>query len=242
MFNELQHISTADLSETERIINTPAAPRVASSSSARGGGSEEVQALKHKMEVADAITKRLHRKNQELVAQLDKMKKEMPAGSHHGHSSDQSSSNNLLLVSPLKREIEAKDREIRALKDMLRSASASSSDQTATGTGGMGAAASFSSSSMGNHQLSSSVGIAKFGALFCDARARKLQEQYDELLGVKLECIAQGEATGKVNKEVKAFFTALKQKMTNDALFAEVERAANCELMFELEQRLASLS
>ena len=214
MFSELQQVTMADLTETDRIINAPSAPSRASSSystSARGGGvvNEEIQALKHKMEVADAITKRLHKKNQELVAQIERLKKE----THPEASGAQPSSEAFHALSPLKREIERKDKEIRALKEML-----SGGPSTASRKG---------------------AASEKLGVL-AEARAKKLQEQYDELVQVKLECIAHGEATGKVNKEVKAFFTALKQKMINDALFAEVERAANCELLFEMEQRLAS--
>jgi hypothetical protein len=244
MFSELQQLSMADLTATDRIINAPpsaaAAPsqRVSSSYSTSSGhgvgsgstsarvgpaaASDDVQALKHKMDVADAITRRLHKKNQELVAQLEQIKTEQRRGSGGVLAAAATAVSARPLDSPLKREIEHKDREIRALKEML--ASSNTPPPHASRVSAAAAAG----------------GDARLGSAFRDARTAKLQQQYDDLLRVKLECIAEGESTGKVNKEVKAFFTALKQKILSDAVFAEVERAATSELLFELEQRVAS--
>eukprot|EP00658_Telonema_sp_P-2_P068319 TRINITY_DN57258_c0_g1_i1.p1 TRINITY_DN57258_c0_g1~~TRINITY_DN57258_c0_g1_i1.p1 ORF type:complete len:143 (+),score=14.70 TRINITY_DN57258_c0_g1_i1:179-607(+) len=56
-------------------------------------------------------------------------------------------------------------------------------------------------------------------------RIKTLENDYKTLLGVKLECIAEGETTGKVNKEVKNFFTHLKTRLVTSEKDWETERA-----------------
>uniref|UniRef100_A0A7S1MT80 Uncharacterized protein n=1 Tax=Neobodo designis TaxID=312471 RepID=A0A7S1MT80_NEODS len=57
------------------------------------------------------------------------------------------------------------------------------------------------------------------------AETRLLQKQLNEIRAVNLRSIDKGEATGKVNKEVKDFFHLTRQKIIEDAAAVEVERA-----------------
>lgn len=172
MFSELQQVTITDLNETDRIINAPtSASRGGSSYSAVRAGSavsEEVQQLRHKMEVSDAIMRRLHKKNQELVSQIEKYRKDGVQPTALGETS----------LSPLKREIERKDTEIRALRETLSGAA----------PGG-----------------SKPVHGSRLSGLR-DARLQKLQSEFNEMLEVKLEFISQGESTGKSIKKSKHFF------------------------------------
>lgn len=56
-------------------------------------------------------------------------------------------------------------------------------------------------------------------------RIDTLQRDYQTLLDSRLDAIAQGESTGRVNKQVKAFFAAVKAKIATDASDYEGERA-----------------
>ena len=66
-------------------------------------------------------------------------------------------------------------------------------------------------------------------------RIKTLESDYKSLLGVKLECIAEGETTGKVNKEVKSFFTHLKTRLLTSERDWELERAMWQLRVYELE-------
>ena len=68
-------------------------------------------------------------------------------------------------------------------------------------------------------------------------RIKTLENDYKTLLGVKLECIAEGETTGKVNKEVKSFFTHLKTRLVTSERDWETERAMWQLRVFELESQ-----
>lgn len=56
-------------------------------------------------------------------------------------------------------------------------------------------------------------------------RIDTLQKDYQQLLDSKLDAIAAGESTGKVNKQVKIFFAAVKAKISSDMSEYEAERA-----------------
>merc|ERR1712083_546182 len=67
------------------------------------------------------------------------------------------------------------------------------------------------------HKTESLPSIDSKDISLLNMRLATLQKQHDELFDAKLECINQGEATGKVNKEVKSFFVATRQRLINDA-------------------------
>ena len=204
----------ADIPETPRRHDSGVKPPASEHAKSKCGGRTQADDWKHKVEVADAIMKRLHKKNQELIAQVEQLKKKAVEPSASLMSSTGSSTS---LVEQLRQDLARRDIEIRALRDSLSSSTATKREPAAT-----------SSSTARLMQLH-------------NAEREKWKAQYNDLLAVKLEFIAQGEATAKVNKEVKNFFQAMKTKMVDDALHREMERAAMNELLFELEQRLASL-
>lgn len=68
-------------------------------------------------------------------------------------------------------------------------------------------------------------------------RIKSLEADYKSLLNVKLECIAEGETTGKVNKEVKNFFAHLKLKLSSSERDWEIERAMWQLKVFELQSQ-----
>lgn len=240
LFNELQAVPIADIDDSER-IRTSSAPgpspavtgsRVSAAPSgvaSRSGGQQtskssgHIEELKHKVNVADAIMKRLHKKNQELVAQLEASR----GASSGGSNSD--------VVAKLRQDIAARDLQIQELKTLLsvRAAMPSSANSTqalhAQPTGGkIPEAPAVANSSRVLQQLH-------------DAERKRWASQYQAVVDCKLELIAQGESTGKVNKEVKAFFQALKQKVLDDALHYEASRAVMNEALFDAEYKLATL-
>lgn len=215
LFSELQSVSIADVNDGDRLRTSSAPSNTARASPAAASksvpakkassSSSHVEELRHKVSVADAIMKRLHKKNQELIAQLE-------VRGASGPGTD--------VVPQLRREIAARDREIQQLKSTVRS-------------GGRGLQAETSD------PISSSARVLQ---QLHDVERRKLNQQYNALTESKLELIAQGESTGKVNKEVKMFFQALKQKLLDDAIYYDASRAAMNECLFDAEYKLASSS
>jgi predicted RNase H-like nuclease (RuvC/YqgF family) len=214
LFSELQSVSIADIHDGDR-LRTSSAPSNAARPAAPvappkpSGGKKapsqsHVEELKHKVNVADAIMKRLHKKNQELIAQLE---------SRGDHSATAQFGDSTSVVAQLRKDIANRDREIQQLKSSLR-------------TNGQRDDA-IPSSSRVLQQLH-------------DIERGKLNKQYNSLAESKLEYIAQGESTGKVNKEVKLFFQAMKQKLLDDAIYYDASRAALNESLFDAEYKLAS--
>jgi hypothetical protein len=74
-------------------------------------------------------------------------------------------------------------------------------------------------------QPASSGGAHGPQAALSRAETRLLQKQLSDLRTVNLRSIDNGEATGKVNKEVKDFFHLSRQKMLEDSAALEVERS-----------------
>lgn len=213
LFSELQSVSIADINDGDRLrtssapsnIVRPAAP-VAPSKPVAGKklpSQSHVEELKHKVNVADAIMKRLHKKNQELIAQLES----------RGDQSAVVSGDSSHVVAQLRKDIVTRDKEIQQLKSTLRS------------------------SGQRDDPIPSSSRVLQ---QLHDAERSKLNKQYNSLAESKLEYIAQGESTGKVNKEVKLFFQAMKQKLLDDAIYYDASRAALNESLFDAEYKLAS--
>eukprot|EP01062_Namystynia_karyoxenos_P069930 TRINITY_DN65349_c0_g1_i1.p1 TRINITY_DN65349_c0_g1~~TRINITY_DN65349_c0_g1_i1.p1 ORF type:complete len:422 (+),score=92.33 TRINITY_DN65349_c0_g1_i1:94-1359(+) len=73
------------------------------------------------------------------------------------------------------------------------------------------------------------------------AQLAALQSQYKELLDCKLDAVAGSQSTAKVNKEVKQFFVALRRKVHEDMLEREVARQVWNQKMFDLEEELCEL-
>ena len=88
LFSELEHAPINDVSDQDRIRatsnsappqNRPAPPQATrsttrSNTTTGAAASSSSEDVAHKLSVADAIMKRLHKKNQELLAQLDAVK------------------------------------------------------------------------------------------------------------------------------------------------------------------------
>lgn len=70
------------------------------------------------------------------------------------------------------------------------------------------------------------------------AQVKTLTRQLEELRAVDVGCIEAGAATGKVNKEVKAFFVTTRAKLQEDAAHHEVERAAWNRRLLDAEAQL----
>lgn len=243
LFSELEHAPINDVSDQDRIratsnsappMNRPPAPpgggpqqgsttrsTKSISHSQSSAGADDVS---HKLSVADAIMKRLHRKNQELMAQLDAAKAAAGSGSSSGGSGGSDTAHHQRLL----RDIAKRDEEIQQLRQEL-SRGASSTTNTSSSAARPPAPTSSSSSRTLPTAFSS-----------YEADRKQWLAQYAQLLDAKLEYVAQGESTGKINAEVKKFFQALKQKIFDDAVSYEAHRAALNEELFEMEMKLAS--
>lgn len=181
LFSEIEKTAFVDDRDSERLNFTGTLPPqpgagVTVRTTPRAGSSRtnekqalELQHLKKKLEVAEAVNKKLYAKNKELTSQIEELKKAP------------SSSDSKLTGSP------SMPLELRIAK----------------------------------HEIAS------------------LKKQLEELMAAKVECIIAGEGTGKVNKEVKAFFVACRQRQLEDVARLDAERVLWNEKIFKLEQLLA---
>lgn len=266
LFQELQNAPIADIDDGDRLRGSSAphstqkpsndhhnAMALAKKPHAPGAKHPppHLEELKHKLQVADAIMKRLHKKNQELVTQIEAMKASggVPIKSREDAEGAAAADD----VQRLRRDCALRDKEIQQLKEQLRSAAnhEAQHDVKAKLTSSPRPVADKATTKEEKPKGAPQASPAKDAiqgsrsrvlAQLHEAERTKWSAQYNEIVNVKLECIAQGEATGKVNKEVKAFFTALKQKVMDDAVHYEVQRAAMNEALFDAEMKLASLA
>ena len=171
----------------------------------------EVAALKQKLEVAEAINKKLHAKNKDLQSELDKLKGTVsasPAPSADGGGPG----------SPVPVKSSPPPTAAVAPVAAPKPPTPPNLPPPARATVAM------------ETELAS-----------LRAQVKGLKQQLDDTIAAKVECIVQGEATGRVNKEVKAFFVSTRQKQLDDAARFDAERALWQAQIMALEDKVSSL-
>eukprot|EP01060_Flectonema_neradi_P007023 TRINITY_DN14852_c0_g1_i2.p1 TRINITY_DN14852_c0_g1~~TRINITY_DN14852_c0_g1_i2.p1 ORF type:complete len:173 (+),score=44.57 TRINITY_DN14852_c0_g1_i2:268-786(+) len=147
-----------------------------------------------KLQVSEAVMKKLHRKNQKLTKENDRLRSAAPSVN-------------------VKSDHET-DSQISRLENRIRQL-----ESTPT----------LSSSSPTDASLRT-----------IQQKFESLQNQYDNLLQCRVESITNNSSTAKINREVKAFFVALRKKIHNDLFQHEVERMVWNEKMSDLEEQVCS--
>lgn len=229
------------------------------SSSSRGSYVGTEAELRRQLELSEAVMKKLHAKNKALTQEIDDLKrgggaKKSSSSSNGGTTATPRNSENSLLsaaevaeLDSLRRRVVDQDAQIKqlVLKQQQTQVNAQKSTTTTTTTlnqaqqGKPPLAISSSSANQQENSSSSNNGSSCSSSVkLLEKRIQQLQQQYDSLLEVKLECIREGESTGKVNKEVKAFFVTSRQKMMDDAAFHEAERVLLNQKIAQLEREL----
>jgi hypothetical protein len=217
------------------------APPAAGKSSGGGATTDaDTSQLKKRLELAETVIKKLHDKNRALQAEVNSLKTtQMPnAGAGPAASrpptgaaaeaprpttADQAS---------LQLRVREQEATIAALRAQLQQVQA-----TAAAAAAVGAAPT--SSPAGGAATSVSDATAAAELRLVREQLVQSRKQYDALATVNLDCVREGEATGKVNKEVKAFFVTTRQKMLEDSAAQEAERALLHGRIAELEVQLA---
>lgn len=248
VFSDLQSANVSDSMDLDRIrASTASAPSGAarptprgttaassaagsavSGKAAAGGGAkstamsaESVAQLKHKVDVADAIMKKLHKKNQELAAEIDRLKTGIEGGTAMRRPGSAPSQE---VIAALRNDVALKDRELTELKHRLKQQEHRAAEESHAGVTAAGP-----SSTARQKEPSAAA-----------AELQLLRQRYDELLDAKLEYIAQGEATGKINREVKLFFGAVKHRLAHEVQMRTLDQQLASEKLLELEERLCA--
>lgn len=219
MFSEIQNTPITDLEDVERIR--------ASSSSAPSRKNvlrTDTETSKSSSRSLDQLAQLKHKVDVSdvLMKKLHRRNQELcdelaqlRAGGHNSVAL----SSEVAQVQALRKDIAEKDALIRQLKNSL----------------------SERQSAPHNSSTNSPSKVAALDAAL-SRRLKTLERQYEDLLGVKIDCVREGESTGKINKEVKAFFVTMKRKVYEDAASRELERNLVNEYLFELEQKLCGES
>lgn len=239
LFNEVSNLTVRDAQDNERFAESRSKPNQAASSAAAGASKRTSSStnrttprgteadLRRQLELSEAVMKKLHAKNKALTQELEELKQQMrnsggntarPANAKQLSSSDQ------LELESLRKRVVEQDALIKQMKQ------ASSRPSSAHGKPPL-------ANSSTNNIENNSAAVPPTSKLL-EKRILQLQQQYDALMDVKLECIRDGESTGKVNKEVKSFFVSSRQKMMDDAAFHEAERVLLNEKIAKLENEL----
>lgn len=121
-------------------------------------------------------------------------------------------------------------KEVKDLKEQLGGKSARathgqiiSSAQSSASTEGLAA------------QLSCSTVHDRVDVAFLRARVLELQAQLDELQLRRLDSLDAGEATGRVNKDVKEYFVAMRNRLLQHLAATEAERILYNEILVRAE-------
>lgn len=221
-FSDLQQVRIADAQDLDRVRastssaptskETPRGPTAAQSTKSLSKSQQEsVAHLRHKVEVSEAILKKLHKKNQELTAEIDRLKSDPEPQPERRPGSAPSQQ----VIAALRHDVSQKEREIQELKARLL-----------------------------QQQPSAGLGSPRAAPAASDGKAaaelQLMRQRYDELLGSKLEFIAQGESTGKINREVKLFFSAMKHRLAQEIQLRLVDAQLASERMLEMEEKLCT--
>jgi hypothetical protein len=157
----------ADVAAKPRAAQGGASPRRAPSAS-RVRQTTPSRTEPHHKQVDDAVIAKLHKRNKELIAELESLKLRLASSEHNTGNSD------AIVV--------------------------------------------------GEHSKQHAQHSPE--SVLLRAETKLLKRQLEELRAANLRSIDAGEATGKVNRDVKAFFQATKQKIYDDAVQLEAERLA----------------
>eukprot|EP00758_Cryptobia_borreli_P008544 Tbor_TRINITY_DN5397_c2_g2::TRINITY_DN5397_c2_g2_i4::g.4429::m.4429 len=211
--------------------------------------------LQKKITLSDAIIKKQHMKNKELESRVNKLSAQLALCGKTPVENDNNNNNNdgadkvptmttNLPHSQLQEMITKRDAEIITLRKQLTSAVQAQESNTLP----FGVPLTQSHSIMGlpsqtscNSNYSSIAVKGVSTPYYLNSCIEKLEKDYQALLDIKLEYISEGELTGKVNKEVKKFFTHLKDKLISNERDWEIERVLWQEQVFELEQQLSAM-
>ncbi|KAJ9442774.1 hypothetical protein DIPPA_53702 [Diplonema papillatum] len=188
-------------------------PGVSAANALREQSRREKENLR-KLQIAESVMKKLHKKNQKLAKEVTNLRGELAGGSVVNREAD-------ITDDSAGKRLQQKDSLIEILESKLKAAERSLSSST-------------------HGPLSTSRSQPSVSAF--EDRFERLQQQYSDLLTCRVDNITNGASTAKINKDVKAFFVALRKKIHADMLTHEVERIVWNEQMANIEEELCERS
>eukprot|EP01059_Diplonema_ambulator_P024087 TRINITY_DN39870_c0_g1_i1.p1 TRINITY_DN39870_c0_g1~~TRINITY_DN39870_c0_g1_i1.p1 ORF type:complete len:324 (+),score=60.86 TRINITY_DN39870_c0_g1_i1:30-974(+) len=221
VFEELQsqksHLLTSSAKITSRSPQTTPPINTARSASTgripqaalRRGQTRVEKESERKLQIAESVMKKLHKRNQKLTRELADLKEDYDSQ----QITSASRYNNQQPAAAQDTKIPSLEAKIRLLENQLKNA------QHTT------------------HAKPAASHTATMLKRMEDKHAQ-LQSLYNELLDNKIDAVTNHTATVKINKEVKSFFIALRKKVHSDLLEHEVERQVWNAGMSELEDQL----
>lgn len=159
----------------------------------------------------DELMRRLHEKNVALLAEV----KALRAGNGSSHHTPPSA--------------------MASAAHVMRPASSGGGEPTVSASKGSSDAMGATTSTSSAAATSSSVELR-----LLRQRVQLLERQLGELSKHRLEAIVAGEATGKVNKEVKDFFSVMREQLVDSLALAEAERFTLNERLMHMEMEAAA--
>jgi hypothetical protein len=216
-------------------------PSAVGKSSSGGATDADTSQLKKRLELAETVIKKLHDKNRALQAEVNSLKKSQMSDAGAGVAASRPPTGAAAEAprpttadqASLQLRVREQEAAIAALRAQLQQV------QATAAAAGAAAAAAPTSSPAGGAATSVSDTTAAAELRLVREQLAQSRKQYDALATVNLDCVREGEATGKVNKEVKAFFVTTRQKMLEDSAAQEAERALLHGRIAELEVQLA---
>jgi hypothetical protein len=184
--------------------------------------------LERRLQVSDAVMKKLHKRNQALAAELSELKmkfgvpttepspvlpvilspKASPLSSHNRNKDDESP------------EVMMLRQQVSQLEDKLRRSLAQPAPQATR-----------------NSEPVSSIAPTSGGANVSASTYQRLQQQYNDLMEARMDSIVGNGSTAKINQEVKKFFVVLRKRLHDEMAEREVERQLYNERILALESR-----
>lgn len=196
---------------------------------------KKLKELQRRVFVSETIMKKLHNKNKALQREITALKDQVPAAA--AGAAPAAAGGSSIGGSGNTEELKLRDRKLRELQLYVSELEIRLKQSHSSAEGGPSACAG--SGPVGDSEAA--LRRAQEELQISSKNLKSLQQQYSDLLAVKVDSVVNaGASTSKINKEVKQFFVILRKKLHEEMTLREAERIATNEQLYQLEKELMS--
>eukprot|EP00760_Papus_ankaliazontas_P004385 PhM_4_TR11853/c0_g1_i1/m.65892 len=207
--------------------------------------------LERKLQVSEAVMKKLHKRNQALATEVAELKQNSQQS--QGNNNNNTSSRPTTTTLPPLQQQQQQQQPMSSTTSSSSSSPALTADNAAVVVSLQSKIATLEAtiqqlkkSNLQQQQAAAAAtttttlpaGEADKGSGTITYQLERLRAQYNELLEARLDAVAANESTAKINAEVKKFFVVLRKKLHEEMVDREVEKQMYNEKILALEERL----
>jgi len=250
LFSQLQNTSITDTHDEERfrMVSAPAnlegtlgpgkssgpkKPHAPSGSksvaSLTTSSNKKEKELERKLQVSDAVMKKLHKRNQTLAAELSEIRARFGVPEPTEEKAISKSTTSLPPMSVKNEQRSAEESvEVMVLRQQLAQMETQLKRHQQSQVQTTAWEAPRETRNLQNDSEKEDTAAAY----------QRLQQQYAELLSARMDNVTGNGSTAKINQEVKKFFIVLRKRLHDEMAEREIERQLYNERILALEQKL----